>query len=74
MCPVSPSMVVLTLQVEKSFLRNEGGCRMSPNEKEREQEDFHPKTESHPIPFLHLGFFMHYFTFCAFELKCLMPL
>ena len=28
MCPVSLSMLVLTIQVEKSFLRNQGGCRM----------------------------------------------
>ena len=48
------------IQVEKSFLWNEGGCRdvMSPHEKEREQEDAHPKTESHPTPSLHLCFSM----------------
>ena len=35
-------------------------CRdvMSPHEKEREQEDAHPKTESHPTPSLHLCFSM----------------
>ena len=31
---------------------------MSPYEKEREQEDTHPKTESHPTPSLHLCFSM----------------
>ena len=30
---------------------------MSPHEKEREQEDAHPNTESHPTPSLHLCFF-----------------
>ena len=31
---------------------------MSPHEKEREQEDAHPRTESHPTPSLHLCFSM----------------
>ena len=35
-----------------------GGDVMSPHEKEREQEDAHPKTESHPTPSLHLCFSM----------------
>ena len=42
---------------------------MSPHEKEREQEDAHPKTESHPTPSLHLCFFnVHNFTYWAIEL------
>ena len=39
------------------FSEMKGDVGISPHEKEREQEDAHPKTESHPTPSLHLFFF-----------------
>ena len=46
-------------QVEKSFLWNKGDVGMSPDEKEREQEDAYNKTRNSFItPSLHLCFFL----------------